>query len=255
MSYKTYDSPLYKPVCIEIRNTSFKSRDILDAVMARNKSHAVSLKMGRATRIYKRASGLLQGDPLSTALCDIYLGDLVRAKIRSVLGFVSREKRLLVRAVDDFLFVSLCREEVRSFLQLMSSGFEVMSEPDNNDVTTFLWYSKIVSCILKSRSDEVLFQSHKEYGCMVKSEKTRTNAVDGREMDEVIPFCGALICPRTQETRPDFRSYFGRNIAFASKLNTRDGETLQDFLEKRLNFLVTVNLDRLYQGPHSIHKH
>ena len=51
-------------------------RDILDVVMARNKSHAVSLKMGRATRLYKRASGLLQGDQLSSALCNIYLGDL-----------------------------------------------------------------------------------------------------------------------------------------------------------------------------------
>ena len=57
-------------------------RDILDSVMARNKSHAVSLKMGRAARLYKRASGLLQGDPLSAALCDIYLGDLVRTKVQ-----------------------------------------------------------------------------------------------------------------------------------------------------------------------------
>ena len=57
-------------------------RDILDSVMARNKSHAVSLKMGRAARFYKRASGLLQGDPLSAALCDIYLGDLVRTKVQ-----------------------------------------------------------------------------------------------------------------------------------------------------------------------------
>ena len=101
-------------------------RDILDSVMARNKSHAVSLKEGRSVRLYRRASGLLQGDPLSSALCDIYLGDLVRTELRSRLPFVaSREKRLLVRAVDDFLFVSLCKEEVRSFLRIMTSGFEV----------------------------------------------------------------------------------------------------------------------------------
>ena len=106
-------------------------RDLLDSVMARNKSHAVSLKEGRSARLYRRASGLLQGDPLSSALCDIYLGDLVRAELRPRLPFVAsrpgqpREKRLLVRAVDDFLFVSLCKEEVRSFLRIMSSGFEV----------------------------------------------------------------------------------------------------------------------------------
>ena len=98
--------------------------------MARNKSHAVSLKVGRSARLYRRASGLLQGDPLSSALCDIYLGDLVRAELRPRLPFVAsrpprEEKRLLVRAVDDFLFVSLCKEEVRSFLRIMSSGFEV----------------------------------------------------------------------------------------------------------------------------------
>ena len=88
---------------------------------------------------------------------------------------------------------------------------------------------------------------------MIKPEKTRTNAVDDREIAEIISFCGALISPRTLETRPDFGSYFGRNIAFASKLNPRDGDALEDFMEKRLNFLVTVNLDRLYQGLYSIH--
>ena len=96
--------------------------------MARNKSHAVSLKEGRSARLYRRTSGLLQGDPLSSALCDIYLGDLVRTELRPRLpGFVASrgEKRLLVRAVDDFLFVSLCKEEVRGFLRIMSSGFEV----------------------------------------------------------------------------------------------------------------------------------
>ena len=100
--------------------------------------------------------------------------------------------------------------------------------------------------------------SHQAYGCEIKTEKTRTNAVEddgGRiESGDLIPFCGALLCPRTLETRPDFRSYFGTSIAFASKLNPRDGDTLEDFMERRLNFLVTVNLDRLYQGLYSIHE-
>ena len=77
---------------------------------------------------------------------------------------------------------------------------------------------------------------------------------DRDDKSDLIPFCGALLCPRTLETRPDFRSYFGTSIAFASKLNPRDGDTLEDFMERRLNFLVTVNLDRLYQGPYSIHE-
>ena len=63
----------------------------------------------------------------------------------------------------------------------------------------------------------------------------------------------SLFCPRTLETRPDFRSYFDRNIAFTSKLNLPDRDALEGFMEKKLNFLVTVSLDRLYQGPHSIH--
>ena len=43
--------------------------------------------------------------------------------------------------------------------------------------------------------------SHQAYGCEIKTEKTRTNAVeddDGRtESGDLIPFCGALLCPRT----------------------------------------------------------
>ena len=100
----------------------------------------------------------------------------------------------------------------------------------------------------------VLFRTlfQQQYGCLIKPEKTRTNVDNNRGTDE-ISFCGALINARTLEARPDFGSYFGRNIAFASKLNPRDGDSLEAFVERRINFLVTVNLDRLYQGPYSIH--
>ena len=53
--------------------------------MTRNKSHAISLKIGRSAKLYRKESGLLQGDPLSSALCDVYLGDLVQVKRRTVL--------------------------------------------------------------------------------------------------------------------------------------------------------------------------
>ena len=96
-----------------------------------------------------------------------------------------------------------------------------------------------------------LFQQ--QYGCLINPEKTRTNVDNNGETTEEISFCGALINARTLEARPDFGSYFGRNIAFASKLNPRDGDSLAAFVERRINFLVTVNLDRLYQGPYSMH--
>jgi hypothetical protein len=74
--------------------------------------------MTRKSKTYLRTRGLVQGDSLSSALCDVYLGHMVRKEIVNKLEFLKKgaggesEKRLFVRAIDDFLFVSTDQDEV-----------------------------------------------------------------------------------------------------------------------------------------------
>jgi hypothetical protein len=49
----------------------------------------------------------------------------------------------------------------------------------------------------------------------------------------------------SSSSRPDFSPYFGRNIAFAARLNCPFGG-VKSFLERRLAFLVTLKLNPLY---------
>ena len=57
---------------------------------------------------------------MSSALCNIYLGQMVESHLGQ---FTSHHDNLLTRAVDDFLFATPSLETAKTFLQVMSDGF------------------------------------------------------------------------------------------------------------------------------------
>lgn len=62
--------------------------------------------------------GIPQGSVLSTVLCNIFYADLERKK----LPFLLDEEGLLLRLIDDFLFITMNREHAKSFLEQMHRG-------------------------------------------------------------------------------------------------------------------------------------
>ena len=74
---------------------------------------------GRGTA-YLVKRGLLQGDFLSSSLCNIYLGHMVQSHLGE---FTDPASNLLARAVDDFIFVTPDIEAAKKFRQAMSRGF------------------------------------------------------------------------------------------------------------------------------------
>jgi telomerase reverse transcriptase len=73
-------------------------------------------KMGK--QFYRQKVGIPQGSVLSTILCNIFYADLEKKK----LPFLMDDDGLLLRLIDDFLFISMNREHAKSFLEHMHQG-------------------------------------------------------------------------------------------------------------------------------------
>lgn len=125
-------------------------------------------KIGK--KFFRQKSGIPQGSVLSTILCNFFYGDLERNK----LPFVSASTGVLLRLIDDFLFITLNRGHAEQFLRVMHAG-------------------------------------HPEYGAFVSAEKSLANfkvSVDGRKINQLVgtqefPYCGNLIHTKTLGIRRD----------------------------------------------------
>ncbi|KAG8979678.1 hypothetical protein FRB90_008014 [Tulasnella sp. 427] len=112
--------------------------------------------------LYRQKVGIPQGSVLSTLLCSFFYGDLERKHF----NFCNDARNLLLRYVDDYLFITTRLSTARKFLDTMSKG-------------------------------------HPEYGCFIASEKTLTNFDCNEHHPTVIlpsegkrggfPWCGVRI--------------------------------------------------------------
>jgi telomerase reverse transcriptase len=72
--------------------------------------------MGKS--FYRQKVGIPQGSVLSTVLCNIFYADLEQKK----LPFLKDQDGLLLRLIDDFMFISMNRDHAAQFLQYMHDG-------------------------------------------------------------------------------------------------------------------------------------
>ncbi|KDN44279.1 hypothetical protein RSAG8_05543, partial [Rhizoctonia solani AG-8 WAC10335] len=131
------------------------------------------------SEIYRQVVGIPQGSVLSTLLCAIFYEDLEKTK----LEFTTNAENLLLRFVDDYLFITTDIKEAHKFLNIMHEG-------------------------------------HPEYGCMIAEEKTLTNFVDTDIQTlvlapdvEYFPWCGRVIHMRELSVQWDYSRYNGRHVA------------------------------------------
>jgi telomerase reverse transcriptase len=69
-------------------------------------------------KFYRQKVGIPQGSVVSTLLCNILYADLEKEE----LPFVDSDEGLLLRLIDDFLFISMNRNHAKQFLQYMHGG-------------------------------------------------------------------------------------------------------------------------------------
>ncbi|KAI5122895.1 hypothetical protein M0805_007573 [Coniferiporia weirii] len=84
---------------------------------------------------YRQRVGIPQGSVLSSLLCSFFYGDLERTVLRFVL---ESQNNVLLRLIDDYLFITTDEADARRFLETMNKG-------------------------------------HPDYGCFIAKDKTLTN--------------------------------------------------------------------------------
>ncbi|KAK9764101.1 Telomerase reverse transcriptase [Basidiobolus ranarum] len=135
-------------------------------------------------KFYKQTGGIPQGSIVSTLLCSIFYGHFEKHN----LSFIDiAEDGLLLRLVDDFLYISLDKKKVTQFLEVMHAG-------------------------------------NAEYGCFINPQKTLTNfqaKINGENISHItnedknnaeFPWCGLLINTQTLDVKTDYNRYLGTYI-------------------------------------------
>ena len=86
-------------------------------------------------QFYRQKVGIPQGSVLSTVLCNIFYADLEKKK----LPFLLDEEGLLLRLIDDFLFISMNRDHAKSFLEHMHQGNPILWESVLTARLSWVW--------------------------------------------------------------------------------------------------------------------
>lgn len=150
------------------------------AVLALLREHVKEniIKIGKS--YYRQDIGIPQGSVLSTLLCNFFYGNMEKAE----LAFTAEAHSLLLRLVDDFLFITTERDDAERFLRKMHAG-------------------------------------HPEYGCFVSTDKTLVNfdvalagdqAVKRVPPKSMFPWCAYLLHQKCLEVQYDYSRLAGCHL-------------------------------------------
>ena len=146
------------------------SYETRQATMTLLKDHIENNLIKQGKRFYRQKKGIPQGSVLSTMLCNLFYADMER----NVLSFIHHGHGLLLRLIDDFLFISLDKSRSIKFLETMFNGIV-------------------------------------EYGAEVHPSKSLTNfevEIHGKAVPmpkkDVFPYCGILIDTQSLEITKDW---------------------------------------------------
>lgn len=195
---------------IEVKKT-------IEFVLQRMKAQTIQQKFGKTRHFYLvKNQGILQGDTLSTALCNIYFGHLTQTYLKKFQeATYNQTLGLFARGVDDFIFICKQKELTEEYLHVMENGFA------------------------------------SDYSCIIQASKTATNFAPKNQdvqtqHQKSLKFCGAIIDPMTLKCRPNFKAYHLKNIIYASNLAMPFPQTTINFITTKMLFICTLHLKPLY---------
>ncbi|KAJ3546316.1 hypothetical protein NMY22_g2104 [Coprinellus aureogranulatus] len=153
-----------------------KASENQETILKLLNDHITSNMIRIGGHYYRQRVGIPQGSILSTMLCSFFYGDLER-KNEKILKLRNDPGNLLLRLVDDYLFITTSIHKARFFLDVMNQG-------------------------------------HPEYGCFIGKDKTLTNVdYDAQVMNLVdplaksFPWCGHLINMQDLSVTVDYSRY------------------------------------------------
>lgn len=68
---------------------------------------------------YRQVIGIPQGSVLSSLLCSFFYGDLEKTSLRSL---IDNDDSILLRLIDDYLYITTEEDKARQFLRVMNKG-------------------------------------------------------------------------------------------------------------------------------------
>lgn len=158
---------------------------------------------------------------------------------------VKREKakRIFVRGMDDFLFVSTDILEAEWFLAKIRSPLDGGNVQIQDKKTLSNVYAKPDQHLVTNQEKYAeLDLSTKEFN---RELKIHPNMRCGD--DKEVLFCGTIFNMRTYECRPDFSSLFEKKIIFSMKLNLwRERTDAVEFITKKMAFVSGLKIERLF---------
>ncbi|PLW52927.1 hypothetical protein PCANC_05728 [Puccinia coronata f. sp. avenae] len=175
-------------------------------LMALLKEHVTQnfVKIG-ASR-YQQKNGIPQGSILSPLLCSLFYADMDRER----LAFTKTPDSILVRMIDDFIYITPSQDDAKQFLKVMAEG-------------------------------------SKEYGCFISVEKTLINFKYGG-VNQVVgndfPWCGHLINTKTLEVKAEIARFNG--IHLSDTLTVDITKTPGQLFCQRMYQSVRVRIHAIY---------
>jgi telomerase reverse transcriptase len=157
-----------KPATVLVDNVVGKAwdrSDLMDLLEEHIQENII--KVGK--KYFRQKKGIPQGSILSSILCNFFYAELEREK----LSFIS-EDCLLLRLIDDFLYITLDKDKAKKFLQTMHNG-------------------------------------NPEYGAFVNPEKSLVNfetTINSKKVQQLVgtmefPYCGNVVHTKTLDIRRD----------------------------------------------------
>ncbi|KAG8870325.1 hypothetical protein FRB97_009861 [Tulasnella sp. 331] len=159
-----------------VDKVNYSSQD-RDAILRLLEEHVTRNMIG--PHFYQQTVGIPQGSVLSTLLCSFFYGDMEKRKF----NFRQDPNNLLLRYVDDYLFVTTKLSMARKFLKMMTEG-------------------------------------HPEYGCFITPDKTLTNFDSDSSQsnmllssDSLFPWCGLRIDTKSLRVQTDYTRFQGVHVS------------------------------------------
>ncbi|CAL9135887.1 unnamed protein product [Musa acuminata var. zebrina] len=170
---------------------------------------------------YLQKVGIPQGSVLSSLLCSYYYGHMERSLILPYLQRSSSDlvecstsgENLLLRLIDDFIFISTSKEQAGRFFNRMTRGF------------------RAYNCYSNKTKFGTNFGMTQNHGLI-------NRIYSGADGVLFLPWSGLLINCQTLEIQADYTRYFGINIrsTLTIELHAKPCYRLK---EKLLNFVKT----------------
>ncbi|XP_067126715.1 telomerase reverse transcriptase-like [Centruroides vittatus] len=137
---------------------------------------------------YRLNKGISQGGSLSMMLCNLYLAALEKECLSE---FGKNSEELLMRFVDDFIFITPFKDRADHFMKIMMSGlidFNLQVNP-NKIIVNFSTEAKSVTVL---------------------------------ENEEKLKWLGLLINPNTLNVSVDYTRYFGLSIGYSMSIDLKN---------------------------------